>query len=286
MSAPTLGENLIRWAETESSVLLLVQIGSRTRTSGALGAADTYSDWDFQIATTRPEMFSTSAWTKGFAGAALAYVVRSGRLGSAQKVTALFPGGELDLVLIPATGLRSIAQLITLGQVAANPTAMSALTDLSAVLQGGYRILKSSGEFSGIYEHVVREISPPRLSDDTVRQLAEGYVCDYVSTQNKIARGEFLAAQRWLHHHLGEVNLRLLHELRQREGVVSFPDARRIETLSEPRVDAVTIAALPDGVELNRAVEKSAATCRDLVFALLGDLWQWPDLTPLRLRAE
>lgn len=276
----------MRWALAEPSVVLFVQIGSRVRAAGTSFAADNASDWDFQIATTRPEMFADRSWTLALGLVPLAYVVRSGRLGSAQKLTALFVEGELDLVLIPASGLRGMSLLARAGQLNSQPQAMGALTDLAAVLQGGYRILKGAEEFAEFYDYVATQIPAPRLSDDAVCALAEGFVCDYVSTLRKVERGELLAAQRWLHHLLVETNYRLLHELRLRSGAASLPDARRIEFLAEPRLAALNIA-----MELNRgslfaAVEKSAAVCRALVRDLVGDRWQWPDLAALRLRAE
>lgn len=285
MSVPNLGEKFIRWADAESSVHLLVLIGSQTRASGAPAAADVYSDWDFQVATSRPELFSNAEWTVALELRPIAYVFRAGRLGSAQKVTALFAEGELDLVIIPVAALRGLAQLAKTGTYASNPVAQQALTDLAAVSQGGYRILKGAEEFAPFYESVTREIPPARLSDEAVRAIAEGFVCDYVSTQHKIARGEMLAAQRWLHHQLAEVNFRLLHELRLREGAPSFPDARRLESMHDPRAVAVAVEALPTEAQLHLAVEKSATTCRDLVRALIGDHWQWPDLSRLRLRS-
>ncbi len=276
----------MRWALVEPTVVLFVQIGSRTRVAGSAFAADSSSDWDFQIATTRPELFADRAWTMALGLAPLAYVVRSGRLGSAQKLTALFAEGELDLVLIPAAALRGISQLVHAGAAGSQPQAMGALIDLASVLQGGYRILKGEEEFGGLYRYVANRIPKPRLADDAVCGLAEGFVCDYVSTLRKVERGELLAAQRWLHHLLLETNYRLLHELRLRGDGASLPDARRLEFLDEPRLAEFDIA-----IELNRGslfagAEKSATLCRGLMRELVGERWQWPDLSTLRLRAE
>ncbi len=286
MSNPSLGEKLIAWATTEPSIHLLVLIGSRARAPDAVAAADAFSDWDFQIATSRPEMFDDGAWLTAPGLAPLAYVNRTGRLGSARKATVVSELGELDLVIIPVDPLRSVAQLVSAGRWADQPPARQALTDLSAVLAGGYSILKGAAEFAGLYDLVAREVSPARLDAAAVRQLAEAFVCDYVFTRRKIDRGELLAAQRWLHHHLAETNFRLRHELRLRHGHISFPDARRLEQLGGSDRDKVTVAALPSAGGLRVAVEETAATHRRLVAALLDGRWQWPDLTPLRLRAE
>lgn len=271
-----LGEKLIAWAGATPAVEMLALIGSRTRAAGEPSAADQFSDWDFQIVTSQPELFATRDWTAGLGEKPLAYVARSGRLGSARKVTALFPSGEIDLVIIPAQQVRAVSGLVQTGQHTANPPVMQALTDLSAVLLGGYRILKGDAEFGAFYRFVARDIPPPRLSDAEVRNLAEGFVCDALSTRRKLERGELLAAQRWLHHQLAEVNFQLLHELRQRAKLPSFPDARRIESLAPAELGAVAVSAELTPQSLAAAIEKSTATCRQFVRALLGDAWQWP----------
>lgn len=286
MSNSTLGGILVRWALTDPSVVLFVQIGSRTRAPGTAFAADNSSDWDFQIATARPELFADRAWTVALGLTPLAYVVRSGRLGSAQKLTALFAEGELDLVLIPIAALRGASQLIRAGELASQPQAMGELIDLAAVLQGGYCILKGEEEFGDLYRYVVNWIPKPRLSDEALCALAEGFVCDYVSTLRKVGRGELMAAQRWLHHLLLETNYRLLHELRLRGDEASLPDARRLEFLAEPRLAELKITIELSRGSLFTAAEKSAALCRDLMRSLVGEHWQWPDLSALRLRAE
>lgn len=282
----TLGDRVIRWAHDEPSIELLVLIGSRARSGGSPGAADLHSDWDFQIAVQEMTVFADSSWTAALGVNPLAYVSRLGRLGSSQKVTALFADGELDLVVLPLAALRGLSQAINRGQQVENVAAKQALTDQASVLQGGYRILKGAKDFALFYEFVAREIPPARLSSEAIRLLGEEFVCDYVSTHRKIERGELIAAQRWLHHQLVEKNFQLLHELRLREGGPTFPDARRIEFLGDSRAAQVAVTAVLSGESLREAVEKAAETCRQLVHALIGDRWLWPDLSPLRLRAK
>lgn len=273
-----LGEKMISWAGAEPAVEMLAIIGSRTRTAGQTAAADRHSDWDFQIVTSQPEIFAQRTWTVALREKLLAYVARPGRLGSARKVTALFASGEIDLVIIPAAQVRAVQDLVRAGQHATNPQVMQGLTDLAAVLQGGYRILKGDAAYGEFYRFVAQKIPPPRLSDADVRNLAEGFVCDYVSTRRKIERGELRAAQRWLHHQLAEVNFQLLHEARQRAGQTSFPDARRIESLAPPELGVVSVEAALHSDSLRAAVDASAAACRQLVRAILGDAWEWPEL--------
>ena len=272
----SIGPAVVRWSEREASLSALVLIGSRARGAEMSAvAADEFSDWDFQIVTARPEIFETRSWMHGLGlGEPLAYVARLGRLGTATKVSAVLREGELDLVVIPAGRLRRAKLLLNLGLASRLAVLRRALGGLSVVLRGGHRVVKGEREWGAFFRRVATEFPVPRLSDNDVRTLAEGFVCDYVSTRHKVARGEFLAAQRWLHHQLAEINFHLLHELRQRRGEPSFPDARRIEGLVKDwRV--VGVSALPTEESLRGAIEKSAATMRDLMAALAPD-WRWP----------
>jgi hypothetical protein len=152
-------------------------------------------------------------------------------------------------------------------------------------LQGGFCVAKGARAWEPFFRRVAERISAKRLSDADVCALAEGFVCDYISTRRKIDRGEMVAAQRWLHHQLAEANYQLLHELRLRAQMPSFPDARRLELLGEnSKLAAVRVAALPDAVSLSAAVDRSAATCRSLVEELVGRAWRWPDLAAFERR--
>ncbi len=286
MKARTLGEVLVDWATVTPEVALLVLIGSRARPPGTVAAADEFSDWDFQIATAEPTRFATGDWLRPLGITLLAYVLRPGRLGSSLKASAVTALGELDLVVLPAEHLRVVASRLETGAGAEDSRVTQALRDLAAVLGGGYRILKGEAEFGAMYRQVARGSSPLRLGDAEVVQMAEAFVCDYVSTRRKLLRGEWRAAQRWLHHQLVEANFRLLHELRLRRGLDSFPDGRRLEGLGDPALEGWEVGSGPGGQGLGEAVEKAAGVHRLLVAALVGETWRWPDLSVLRLRAE
>lgn len=287
MSADALADAFIAWAKREPSIAALVLIGSRSRAVGEVSAADRFSDWDFQVVTSRPELFADRGWLRA-AGLPepLACVVRTGRLGRTGRGTAIFTEGELDCVLLPAGKLRLARWAFALGlgeRLTRNP----ALGDLALVLRPGHRVIKGGPGWETFFRRVATEVPLPRLDDRAVAELADGFVCDCVSTLQKIDRGELIAAQRWLHAQLVETNFRLIHELRLRRGETSFPDARRIESLRDPvLVAALAVRATPDRESLVQAVEHSAQTCRAAVAALVGNAWHWPEGLTLRLRRE
>jgi hypothetical protein len=278
-----LGERFVAWARQEPSIHALIQIGSRVRAPDTPGAADPDSDWDFQAVSARPELlFGGSVAERAGLGDPIVWVAREGRLGSARKITACFSEGDLDVVVIPAAALRLARWLMRLPSGLRPGRLSRRLADLSVVLRDGYRFRKGELEWGRFFAEVATTVPVARLSDCDVRTLAEGFVCDYLSTWRKIERGELMAAQRWLHHQLAETNFRLLHELRLRADEPSFPDARRIERIvAEPWQSRLAVSAILDPDALRAAAEGTADACRELTRALIGTSWQWPVL-PLR----
>lgn len=276
MRGEAIGPAVMRWAEREPAVRALVLIGSRVHAGEpTFAAADEFSDWDFQVVTSRPGRFDTRAWIGELGlGEALAYVARPGRLGTATKISVVLRDGELDLVVLPAGRLRWAKWLLALGVAARLAALRQALGGLAIVLRGGHRIVKGERAWGAFFRRVAAEFPPARLGDAAVRALAEGFVCDYMSTRHKIERGELLAAQRWLHLQLAEVNFQLLHELRQRRGEPTLPDVRRIERLPHDS-RGIAVSAMPSAEGLRAATEKAAATLRELMGALAPD-WRWP----------
>lgn len=290
MTSDTLGGKFIAWAQREPSIRALVLIGSQSRASDDSAPADRFSDWDFQVVTSNPALFVERQWTRA-AGLPepIVHAARLGRLKRVGKVTAVFSEGDLDLVLLPAGSLAmaKIAFQLGLGPWLAHR--QPALGDLALVLSFGQRVVKGSMGWERFFGRIVSEVPPTHITDNEVVALAEGFAADYLSTWQKIERGELLAAQRWLHVQLAETNFRLMHELKRRRGGAraSYPDARRVEKLySSAELGAVVVCATPDRASLARAVEHSAQTCRETVAALIGNAWHWPVGLASRLSRE
>ena len=274
----TAGNLFVSWAQKEHSIRVLVMFGSQARKKGENASADEGSDWDFHVITSRPQLFLNGAWiaSAGFS-APLVYVARTGRLGKIIKITAVFRNGELDIALLPLARLRLAKALTESRLLRFFPSAKGALSELSTVLRPGYRVLKGSRSWKRFFLQTTTEILPEHLSNRQLCEIADAYVCDYISTRRKIERGELLAAQRWLHWQLAESNFRLLHELRLRSKQLSYPDARRIEMLScDKWYEGVRVNALCERECLIDAVERSAQTFRELMEVLVDSDWQWP----------
>ena len=277
MVSASLGEKIAAWAAGEPSVEALVLIGSRVREAkDKVWAADAQSDWDFLVISSRPEMFSTPAWLKKLGAKPVAYAVRTAQIGGVPKIAAVFADTEADFVIQPVPLVRQVRSALARGAHRRPGPVRSALQDLAVVIRPGWKFLKGAKAWEPFYRRAVAAVPDRRLDHAEARSLAEAFVCDAVWTRRKIARGEFLAAQRMLHRSLAETNFRLLHELRLRRGVRSFPEARRIERVARSaELSAVSISAAPNAKSLRTALAKSSATLRKLMSALAPG-WRWP----------
>lgn len=272
-------DKLAAWAAREAAIKAVVLIGSRARPADdPVWRADAESDWDFHVITSRPEIFCRPDWTTVLgAGAPQAYVDRLGVLGSSRKISAVFSGWEMDLVVLPAGRLQMAQVAMSLGLHRQVAGLRRALGDLAVVIRPGFRFLHGADGWEPFYRKVVAEVPDPRLGDADVLRLAKGFVCDYVWLQRKLVRGERVAARRMLHRGLAEVNLQLAHELKLRRGERTFPDGRRIErTATADELAGLGVAG--DGTEaaLRAAAEQCAETLKGLMRELVGAAWGWP----------
>jgi hypothetical protein len=281
MSSPVdFGEMMTAWAAKTPSVGGLVLIGSRERSAtNTLEYADAYSDWDFQIITSNPRMFLDRAWMSDLPGIELiAYAARTARIGGVPKVNVVLKGAESDMVIIPAAVARLMRLAVAFGLHRRNGRLRRRAQDLAEVIRPGWRFLKGGETWDPLFRRITADVSDPRLGDEEARQLAEGFVCDYVWCLRKILRGEFRTTQRMLFQEMAEVNLQLMHELKRRRGERTFTKARRIErTANSAELESITLIAPLDVSALHDALEKSAATCRQLMQALVGESWRWPE---------
>ena len=275
----TLADRLANWARPRSEVKALVLIGSQVREAGAVNEADAESDWDFQLMTGDLSFWEESNWVEELGyGRPLAYSFRP-TFGGVNKVTFILPGRiEVDLVVLAAGPLKGARIAVALGLHRRMAKVKRGLSLLAVVIRPGYRFLKGESQFGDLYRRVVAEVPDPQMSDAEVVRLAEGFVCDLVWQRRKLARGEWLTAQRMLHRELAETNFRLMHEWRQRQQQPSFPEARRIEMVATAdELMAVAVVAHPKASELTAATEAAWRTLQQLMKELVPS-WRAPQL--------
>jgi len=277
----------IAWAQGSPTVQVLVQIGSRVRPVGSPTGADAHSDWDFQIVTSdAASLLNPAGFAATGVGEPLAFTARTGRLGSVPKITALFPDGLLDLVVIPLDRVQALFAFGTQDRRADNRSARD-LAEIALVFRGGYRFLKDTLGAGPIVAGLIAASPPPRLGDSEIANLAAAFLCDSFAVRGQLRRGELRATQRFLHTQLAETNFALLQELMLREGRTVFPDARRLEaTVPAEWVDVVTVDAAPTATSLAAALDRVAAACEKLAATLLRDSPLLPPLAQSFARAR
>jgi len=268
-----LAETFSAWAATEPSVSALTLFGSRAR-----GQSDGSSDWDFQVITSKPDLFMTSAWTSGLKGArVLVYAPRMTRFGGVPKVNLVFEGAEADLVVLPAGTLTMARLLVAMGFHRRDGGLRRRLRDLAVAIRPGWTFLKGERTWGRFYRRLVDEVDDPRLGDDEIRRLANVFVCDYLWTVRKLERGELVAAQRMLHRELAETLLALSHELRLRRGEPTYPEGRRLEKLlGTAAASQWAVSSRLEAGELSAASARlKDALCAHMA-SLVADSWAWP----------
>lgn len=267
------------WAGRERSVAALVLFGSRERDpADAVWRPDAVSDWDLQAISRDTLRFATPAWTRGLgAGEPRLYVKRRSIFATGFRVDAVFDGPQINLLVFPAAELRLFRCLMALGVHRCQGWVRHALAQFAHLVRPGWRFLKDAGGWERMYRRALAEIPDPRLSDEKVIGMADGFVSDHRWACQKLARGELLAAQRMLHQELAETNFWLLYECRLRSGERAFERARRLErTATAEELACVRVSAVCEPAALAAALEASAEGCRRLMRRLVGERWAWP----------
>ena len=252
------------------AVKVVTLFGSR-----ASGRADADSDIDLQIITSRPAAFQTKEWLADVGKQVPVYALRPA-FGRAVKATAILEGTQIDIVVLPLWRLTVAQWLVRIHLHRRSRHLRRLLADLSIVLRPGYAVVSGTDEWRRFFSTVVAEVPDPRLTDEEVVRLADCAFVDYLSVRRKIARGELLAAQRWLHVHLVDTNLKLLHEHVLRSGGATCHDGRRIEQLrSLSEQDLVRVNAHVTAEELLPAATSAIGATRALVQRLTGRPPEW-----------
>jgi predicted nucleotidyltransferase len=276
----TLLDSLREWMRDQADIRVAAVFGSHARTlSGEDQPADPWSDVDLQIVTTQPGRYRSREWTAQLRGQQLhAYAVRP-VFGGVQKVTALFSGGEADFVVVPYHRLWLGRLAFNLGLHNRVAGIRRGLGEFALVMSFGQVVLKGGPDWQEFYTRAVKEVPLAHLTDEEAISLAEGAYVDASSLLGKLARGEYVAVQRWLHRSLIETNFRLLHERRVRQGLVSYPDGRRVEQLLSPaELATVRFEVSLDAESLRAALLTSLAGTRKLLTELTGRAPTWPEL--------
>lgn len=254
----------------DSNVKSVVLFGSRAREQGMPAASDNWSDIDLHVIVGNVAAFvAVENLAKLCAQPVKLHVIRAAS-GGMRKATLLYEGAEVDLVVIPSRQMRLARLGLALGLQEKIAPLRIGLNEMSTIMRGGYRFLKGEETWGKFYADVVMKLPGQRLGDAEVCAVADAFLCDYLWVRQKLARGEWITAQRGLHVQLADTNFRLMHELRLRRGQPTFREARRLEKLLDPNdLNSLQVSARLDACELQQAADKALTTMKTLLSELL-----------------
>lgn len=268
-----------RWLTDEVAVEAAILYGSSARSARGCGAADKWSDIDLHIITSRPSVIEQTTWSRALPGYRFCVQARKTAAGGVKKLTVLFLGGELELVLLPKKRLQVLRIAMAQGLHRERETVRAPLNVLATGLRTGFRFVKGARRWEPFYTRIVAELPGLRLSDAGAIELADCFLCQLVVVLQRIKRGEFTAAQHGLHRQLAETNFMLMRELRLRRNlpVPSYETARRSEQLlSRVELSWVQINAKLEPAALTLATWRAFSGLKSLMAELVPD-WSVSD---------
>jgi hypothetical protein len=273
---PDLLASLSSWLRDEAAVKAAVLFGSRARQFGLSTAADEWSDIDLHVITAATTKISEVNWKKALPQHHYIFHTHRPATGGVTKLTVLFSEGEVDFVLIPRNKMRIAALAMTLGLHVWFGGLRAALNNMATIMSGGYYFIKGENKWKHFYERVVTQMPGVRITDSEASNIASNFICDLLWIFQKLERGELVAAQRHLHKSLAESNIVLLHELRLRQNLPTFQQARRVERLlTPPELKIVQVDAVLDVGRLRLAAWRTFNGFQVLMKQLVPE-WELP----------
>lgn len=271
-------EPISRWIASEQAICSAVHFGS-----GAVHApnvADEWSDVDLHIITREVKRLKSINWAEVLPDLDFRFQAIRPATGGVEKLTVVFAEGQMDLVLVPQSQMSLARWGMRLGCHQWHRRFRVSLDEMNTCLSSGFRFLKGESEWGDFYQDIATKMTGVRLDDAAIIALADAVALDVLWVWQKIARGEYCAAQHVLHRSLSETNFRLLRELRLRRGqpLLSFGLARRVETLLTPaELLWVKVDARANPEELRDATLASVGGLESLLQELAIE-WSLPDL--------
>lgn len=249
--------------------------------------SDRWSDFDLHVITSDKDRLQQTDWAGQFSQQSYCFHALKAATGGVEKLTVVFETGQMDLILVPAGQMRLASIGLACGFERWHRRLNLGLNEIKTCMQGGYRFIKGESVWGSFYARVVARMPGVRLSDAEVITAANTAVVDALWVWQKIARGEYSAAQHVLHLSLADTNFRLQRELRLRRGesLPSFGLGRRVEAMLLPEeLGRVRVDARCDADSLKQA---TVQTCHGLI-ALMGELapsWRYPVMPDETLNA-
>lgn len=242
MTAEEFERRIFEWARKRSDIVALIQIGSRVQPGGYV---DQWSDWDYHLISTRPQLYHGTAWLSEIASPWCAHYERSIR-GSI-KVTAIFEGAlEVDFVPLAAWQMKLVYWAMRRPQWAKwmPEQLLRGISETRVILLGsGSRVW--IGGLAWERRLTALQVSWPilRMRPADFNRHVGAFWQKAVWVMKKIARPESRSAMHWMHKMIVEHVYALLEEEAWLAGRISRPEALKAEKWLDARRLAQTAIA-------------------------------------------
>lgn len=263
MTAQEFETLIVEWARRQDDIEALVLGGSRAEATGS----DSWSDWDFQLITSRPRDYYKTEWLHEIAPCWCAHVEWTSR--GVMKVSAVFVDGlEVDFVLLIAwqmklvfAGMRRPQWMIWMpGKL------RRGIYETRAFMLGsGYRLLVGSESWTRRFTALQKPWPQVGLSAEEFARHSAAFWPKAVWICKKILRPEPRSAMHWLHLLVVNHVYPILAEEARLEGRTSRPEARKAEQwLGASRLEQTAIRTSPEQAQLAAALLAELALFQDV----------------------
>lgn len=285
MSPDEFEARVLAWAGRQANLAALILAGSR---AGEKEKVDEWSDWDFHLISSRPEMYQNTDWLAEIAPCWCASAERTPR--GVIKVSAVFEKGlEADFVPLAAWQMKVVYLAMRHPKwfnVMPDRLWRGVLETRHFLLGSGYRMLVGSSDWERRLEALQVSWPSKGLSPAEIRRHADAFWQKAVWVFKKIARPEPRSAMHWLHLLVVNHVYVMLEEEARLAGRMPRPEARKAESwLGEKRLEQTAFVSGTDShvlartllgqINLFREVSESVALQRRITLPDYRAVEQW-----------
>ena len=237
-----LANAVANWAQSRPDIHCLALIGSQVQ---AGGLCDEWSDLDYQLITSRPNAYADPEVYRS-AFPLVVSVACATTFDGVTKATAIGPGREaVDFAVIPRWRIRIAFAALRAPRTAAlwPPVLRRGVHDLRVTAGAGWKIVKGGAAWARRSRRVVAAPPVRPLTQEQFSAQRDTFAVTMRWVENKLARGERLAAQREYHRVLAEVFSEVALDLALATGKTHLrPELRHAERWMDPESYAALAA--------------------------------------------
>ncbi|HWA26755.1 MAG TPA: hypothetical protein VG734_13945 [Lacunisphaera sp.] len=268
---------VVTWAQHQSGLEALIQIGSRVQAGADL---DEWSDWDYHLITRNPEHYWTCDWLPEIAPCWNAHLERTDR--GVVKLSAVYSGGfEADFVPLSAWQMKLVYWAMARpGLRSAFPSRLlRGIYNTQIIVRPGYRVVIGGSTWEERLTALNAAWPKNEFTNIDYQYNVTGFWRHAIWVQKKIMRGETRAALRWYQVELTKHRWALLEEEARIAGRPVRPEARKAEKwLDARRLEQTAIETSTDQQMLARGLLAEMALFEEVTRSVAASRgWSIPD---------